>query len=173
MKELLKLMAAYNQKVDRDLFDLIEKADSALVTAESGSYFGNLLGILNHLLVSDLGWFCAYRDSNLDLPVLASPVLEFQHPGWAQNLYPELPPLRDHQERMDALFIDFIDETPAALFEGDIEVSRPNGRRYTFPFGKLVLHLLNHRTHHRGAISQILDENGVENDYSNLMRMFM
>ncbi len=173
MKELLQLMAAYNQKVDGELFDLIEEADPSLLTAESGSYFGDLLGILNHILVSDLQWFNAYRDSNLDLPVLDSPVLEFQHPGWAQNLYHDLPSLRDHQERMDALFVEFIDTTPAALFEGEIQVTRSNGKRYTFPFGKLVLHLLNHHTHHRGAISQILDQNGVENDYSNLMRMFM
>jgi len=173
MEELLKLMAAYNRKTDEELFNLLEGIDPALLTKETGSYFGNLLGIVNHLLVSDLQWFNAYRNSNLDLPVLESTVLEFQHPGWAQNLYQDLPPLRNHQERMDALFVDFVDKTPAALFEGEIEVTRSNGKRYTFPFGKLVLHLLNHRTHHRGAISQILDQNGVENDYSNLMRMFM
>ncbi len=33
----------------------------------------------------------------------------------------------------------------------------------------VFLHLFNHQTHHRGQISVLLDQLGVENDYSNLI----
>jgi uncharacterized damage-inducible protein DinB len=35
------------------------------------------------------------------------------------------------------------------------------------------LHLFNHETHHRGQIATILDQMGIENDYSNLIFRLM
>lgn len=173
MKEILYLMARYNQVANKQLFDLLESCDPEIITGDEGSYFGNILGLLNHILVSDLGWLSADRDSNLDLPVLDSPVLDFEHPGWKKNLYGNLAELRKHRDAIDKLFIDFTAETPEELFEGDIEVTRSNGEKHSFPFGKVLMHLFNHQTHHRGAVSQILDKNAVENDYSNLMALLM
>ena len=173
MKEILLLMARYNQAVNKQLFDQLATCDDELLTRESGSYFENLLGLLNHILVSDLGWLAAYRDSNLDLPSLNSPVLEFEHPGWKKNLFTNLMDLKEYRDKTDALFVDFVEETPGEIFNGEIEVTRSNGKSHRFPFGKVLMHLFNHQTHHRGAISQILDENEVKNDYSNLIQMLM
>jgi uncharacterized damage-inducible protein DinB len=173
MKEILVLMARYNQTVNNQLFDLLDKCDSEIITGNEGSYFNNILGLLNHILVSDLGWLTAYRDSSLDLPSLNSSVLDFEHPGWRKNLYNDLVKLRSHRDKVDSLFIDFVDETPGDFLEGNVEVTRSNGKKHNFPFGKVLMHLFNHQTHHRGAISQILDKNGVDNDYSNLMRLLM
>ena len=173
MKEILLLMARYNQAVNKQLFDQLATCDNELLIRESGSYFENLLGLLNHILVSDLGWLAAYRDSNLDLPSLNSPVLEFEHPGWKKNLFTNLLDLKEYRDKTDAVFVDFVEETPGDIFNGEIEVTRSNGKSHRFPFGKVLMHLFNHQTHHRGAISQILDENEVKNDYSNLIQMLM
>ncbi|MFW5688300.1 MAG: DinB family protein [Spirochaetota bacterium] len=43
------------------------------------------------------------------------------------------------------------------------------GERVRQPRWQLLLHMFNHETHHRGAISQFLDEHDVANDYSNLV----
>ncbi len=173
MKEILLLMARYNQTVNKLLFDQLATCDDERLTRETGSYFDNLLGLLNHILVSDLGWLVAYRDSNLDLPSLNSPILDFEHPGWKNNLYNNLMDLKEHRDKIDTLFVEFVEETPNDVFNGEIEVTRSNGKSQRFPFGKVLMHLFNHQTHHRGAISQILDENEVGNDYSNLIQMLM
>lgn len=166
-------MARYNKVVNTQLYDLLDSCEADLITKDTGSYFGSILGLLNHLLLSDLGWLSAYRDGNHDLPVLASPVLDFDHPGWKNSLYDNLAELRNHRNKTDLLFQSLVDETPEELFDGVIEVTRSNGKTRSFPFGKVLMHLFNHQTHHRGAISQILDQEGVENDYSNLMRLLM
>lgn len=170
MKEILILMAEYNKTANLKLYDILEKEGSSFLTKETGSYFDTLLGLLNHILVSDLGWLTAYRDSNLELPALKSPVLDLTHPGWKKNLYDNLTELKSHREACDRLLVDFINDTPAEIFEGTIEVARRGkSKSRTFPFGKLVMHLLNHQTHHRGAISQILDQNEIDNDFSNVL----
>jgi len=173
MKDILLLMAQYNQTVNSRLYDLLSKSDQKLLIRKTGSYFNNIIGLLNHLLLTDLGWLSAYRDSNLNLPSLQSPLLEHQNPGWGKNLYHNLPDLKNHQENIDSLIVEFVSETSIRLFLGDIEVTRHSGEVHSFPFGKLLMHLFNHQTHHRGAIAQILDENGLENDYSNLIGLLM
>lgn len=173
MKAILQLMAQYNRTANTKLYTLLAGVDPHVVSAESGSYFGGILGLLNHVLLSDLGWFVAFRDSDLDLPVLQSPVLDFENPGWRKNLYANLTDLRPHRESMDELIIALAAETPEPLFLGDIRVTHWSGQVRSFPFGKVLMHLFNHQTHHRGAISQILDQNSVENDYSNLHELLL
>jgi uncharacterized damage-inducible protein DinB len=172
MKETLELMARYNKTVNEELFALLEKQDRELLTADARSYFTDILGLLNHILVSDLGWLSAYREGNIDLPVLETDALEYEHPGFGKNLYDTLDPLWEHRQTVDQLFIDLIDSTSDEVLSGTIELKRKD-RVHAFPFGKIILHLFNHQTHHRGAVSQILDEHGIKNDYSNLLRLLM
>jgi len=173
MKELLKLMARYNQTTNKALYAILENQDSTLITQDAKSYFDNILGLLNHILVADLDWLSAYRDGNLDFPVLDSPVLDFKHPGWGKILHDNLPDLWEHRQSTDNLLIHFIETTPSELLDGDIDLANPSGKIYTFPFGKILMHLFNHQTHHRGAIAQILDASGVESDYSNLLEILL
>lgn len=173
MKEILVLFAEYNRGANRQLYSIAEK-HLEVVDKPARSYFDSALGLLNHILVSDLGWLIAYRDSNLDLPTLKSEVLEFEHPGWRKNLFDDFGKLNEHRTAIDDLFVDFVRETSEALFEGNIEVTRKGkSKPRIFPFGKLLIHLFNHQTHHRGAISQVLDEAEVENDYSNILRLLI
>jgi uncharacterized damage-inducible protein DinB len=174
MKELLMLLAEYNQTANTQLYDLLENGNPDLISKKTGSYFDTILGLLNHVLTSDLRWLAGFRDSNLELPVLGNPILDYDDPGWGNNLYDEFADLEECRSKTDALFIDFVAATPEQLFAGPIEITRPDrSRTVTFPFGKIMLHVFNHQTHHRGAISHILDQSGVDNDYSNVMQLLM
>ena len=154
--------------------ELLADSDSELISKPTGSYFDTILGLCNHILISDLGWLVGFRDSNLDLPVLNSPVLAFNHPGWRNNLYDGFEELKRHRESTDSLFVDFISATPEKLFDGPIEITRPDkSRTISFPFGMIVMHVFNHQTHHRGAVSHILDQHGIENDFSNVMQLLI
>ena len=173
MKELLNLMALYNQVTNRALYELLQGQNSTLVTQDAKSCYNNILGLLNHILVADLDWLTACRKGNLEFPVLDSPVLDFKHPGWRKNLYDNLPDLWKHRQSTDNLFIHFIEATPSKLLEGDIDLTNPKGETYTFKFGKILMHMFNHQTHHRGAIAQILDAGAIENDFSNLLELLL
>ena len=82
--------------------------------------------------------------------------------------------MAEYNRAADELIVNFISDAPDNLFDKTIEVSRP-GKQQTrkFPFGKILMHLFNHQSHHRGAVSQILDQNDVENDYSNVMQLLV
>ena len=173
MKEILVLFAEYNRAANQQLYAIAENHLED-INKPAKSYFDNVLGLLNHIVVSDLGWLVAYRDSNLDLQPLRSEVLEFEHPGWRKNLYDDFGELKKRRVAIDDLLVDFVGNTSEDLFAGNIEVTRKGKTQpRVFPFGKLIIHLFNHQTHHRGAISQVLDEAGVENDYSNVLHLLI
>ena len=173
MKDQIYLMARYNRAVNGKLYEILGNLDADALTRNAGSYFGGILGILNHVLVSDLGWLQAFRGGSLDLPALDSPLLDIMHPGWGKSLHDDFGILRAERERFDDLFVSFGDDTPAEMFLERITITHPSGAVRSFVLGEALLHVFNHQTHHRGAVSQILDEFGIENDYSNLLALLM
>ena len=55
MKDALALLVSYNRSANEDVYALLADADPELLTRDSGSYYGSILGLLNHLLLADLG----------------------------------------------------------------------------------------------------------------------
>src|SRR5690606_31865595 len=134
MKVLLHLMARYNLATDEQLFELLGNLSSEDLAKDTGGYFGSLMGLLNHILVADLGWFTAYKNSDVSLPVLESPALDYKNPGWAKPLHEDFAALRNHQIQMDQLFVSLIEQTDESVLEADITLTRSNGRQTTATF---------------------------------------
>ena len=62
-----------------------------------------------------------------------------------------------------------VEELTDEMLAGGIVLVDPKGNKHRFIFGQVLMHLFNHQTHHRGALSQLLDELEIENDFSNLL----
>lgn len=171
MTSAITIFARYNRHANRLLYELLEKQDEELLSRDSGAYFTSIIGILNHILTSYLGWLVRFRDGGIESAALESPALEFTHPGFGRILHPGLTDLRDHQEQTDEVVVNLVAELEGATGPGPDEVfsyTNTRGERHRFRIGELLLHVLNHATHHRGHISQILDAAGVDHDFSNL-----
>lgn len=169
MKQLFVVLARYNVHANTKMFEILEKTPDDLRTKDSGSHFDSILGVLNHTLMADLGWLNGYRRSDLELAALDTPVLDFDHPGPGNPLYATLPELWERRKQVDAVFSALAEEVTEEQLAGNVTLSRPGGASRTFVFGEALLHLFNHQTHHRGAVAQMLDGAGIENDYSNVL----
>jgi uncharacterized damage-inducible protein DinB len=170
MRRLFTLLARYNAHANSQMFELLRKAPPELISRSSGSYYGSIMGLLNHTLISDLGWLNAYRHSDLRFPSLDTPVLDFERPADGAPLYDDLEELWRRREQVDAVLSAFAGELTDELLAGTITMDR-RGQKHTFVLAEVLLHLFNHQTHHRGAVSQILDREGIENDFSNIVRL--
>ena len=56
MRRLFELLAQYNAHVNAEMFRILRAVSPELLTRPAGSYYGTIMGLLNHLLVTDLGW---------------------------------------------------------------------------------------------------------------------
>jgi uncharacterized damage-inducible protein DinB len=175
MINAILLFARYNSHVDRLLYGLLDDVDPELLSRPVGAYFGPVTGILNHILTSDLGWLARFRDGGVTAEALKSPALVFDHPGFGKILHSEYGELKVHQQQVDQVIIELAEEltvpatgtqTPGS--EQVFAYANTKGENHRSRVGDILLHLLNHATHHRGQISQILDQAGVAHDYSNV-----
>ena len=168
MKEIYVLLAEYNAHANGLLFGVLEKAPAGLVTKDAGSFFGSILGLLNHILRSDLGWLSRIGSSQPGLRSLAGVAASFDPATAPRQLCDNLADLWKRRREVDGAFGAFAAELSDGVLKGDVRFVNSKGEQESFVIGEILLHLFNHQTHHRGQVSQILDAAGIQHDFSNI-----
>ncbi len=170
VKNTLKKLAHYNRMANGKLLDVLETLSREQLTRTAGSYFGSVLGLLNHILKSDIGWLQRLHAEAPGVKTLHSPLLELPRAlAFDENLFDELEPLKNRRFDIDEIFESFVAEVDDDYLTRNATFVNRQGKEQVLRPGDVLLHLFNHQTHHRGAISQILDSMSVENDFSSLI----
>jgi uncharacterized damage-inducible protein DinB len=168
VKELYVMLAEYNTHANNVLFGVLEKAPPELLTRDARSYFGSILGILNHVLRSDLGYMNRFRASPYGFVSLSAPAAQFDPATAPKQLYDSFAGLRERRQQVDSVFGAFAAELTEDVLTRELRYANPRGEQESFVIAEVLLHLFNHETHHRGQVSQILDAAGIEHDFSNI-----
>lgn len=173
--DALVTLARYSQHANRKMFEVLGKEEVRKRVAEKvDGYFDSILAILNHLALADIAWIRRLSEVWGSLPVFdRRPVSSW---GRADDIFSTplltLDALAQQQKELDEFLLSLAQEAGPALDAGVVpEIVAYRDRRgapVSIPAEGALLHVLNHHTHHRGQISQILDAMGVENDYSGL-----
>lgn len=168
-KEILTVFVRANENANRMLYDCLAGAPAGLLT-RPGGYYRSVMGTLDHILVSDLGWLNRFRDSPVSRPALTAAAVDFTRPESGALLIADFGELRARREQVDAVLRRFVDELDHELLSTEVEQTARDGsvRRWTPAYA--ILHLMNHATHHRGQISQVLDQAGIEHDFSGILQ---
>ncbi len=169
MKEIYVLLAEYNAYVNGVLYELLEKVPPELVTRDSGSYYKSILGLLNHILSSDLNWLNRFRASPQGFRSLNAPGVDLDSAPLQKQPYTKLADWWKRRKQVDELYKSFAAELTDKVLPSELRYTDMRGQQQAFVISEVLLHAFNHQTHHRGQISQILDAAGVQHDYSNIL----
>ncbi len=171
MKELFELLAAYNAKTNLAMLGILGAQAPELLSRPAGAYHGSILGVLNHLLQSDVLWLRRFAQ----LPELAfvTPELPaFKVQGLKEVVWDSLPVFQPVREKTDELLARTVQAIPPSRYPEILEYRNIKGEPQRKVIWRTLLHAFNHQTHHRGQVAALLDQFGVQNDYSNLIWMF-
>ena len=170
IKELFELLVKYNKLTNQDMVKILEGLEPDKLTENLGSYYRSILGILNHYLLADIGWLrvLGTHISSLDF---VAPLLERFPSGRPlpnQLHWATLDEYKSVRIEIDAIMERMIKSIPTTQYKDILKIE---GRRGTSEYiiWRILLHLFNHQTHHRGGVAVLLDQIKVENDYSNLL----
>ena len=157
------LMADYNQRMNNQIFEASSKLSKEELCVDRGAFFDSILGTLNHILVGDLIWlarFSTHSDSYRSLADLS----ELPRPaGLNEVIYPNLSSLSDARRRVDSsIHLWLAEEVKDADFSKSLAYANSKGVESERNFGELVFHLLNHQTHHRGQVTTLLNQQGID-----------
>lgn len=160
-KTHLGLMARYNQWMNARLLELMAAHTDADFHANTGAFFGSVWGTLNHLIVADLIWMGRLSGHATGTALSAAKALP-QPTGLNDALYSELSAFAPVRREMDDLWLSYIEGLSDADLETPITYRRVNGDAHTKPLGLVLSHVFNHQTHHRGQITTLLSQMGLD-----------
>jgi uncharacterized damage-inducible protein DinB len=172
MKELFELFAEYNAKTNREMLGILEAQASELLRRSAGAYHGSILGVLNHVLQADVIWLRRFAHQLPELGFLPPELPEFKVQGLKDVVWDSLPVFQPVREKTDELLGRAVQAIPPARYPEILEYRNIKGEDQGKVIWRTLLHVFNHQTHHRGQVAALLDQFGVENDYSNLIWKF-
>jgi uncharacterized damage-inducible protein DinB len=128
-------------------------------------HYKSINDILFHVLDVDVSWIHDLREI-IHSEIYEEEIFKNFDENNCKNPYRELIDFERDRIKLDDLLIQFT----AGLSVHDLEKTIPYRNAKTKRAWEVLIHTFNHQTHHRGQISQILDENGIANDFSNMIR---
>lgn len=162
LKQNFELLAQYNQSMNGKLYLVASTLDKAKLEEDKGAYFGSILGTLNHILVGDTLWlkrFSSHQSQFLSLHY----VRRLRMPeSLSEILYPNFAELREAREIMDGAIVEFSQEATEEDYRVNLDYTNTSGVLSSRNFGFLVQHFYNHQTHHRGQLTTLLNQLGLD-----------
>jgi uncharacterized damage-inducible protein DinB len=167
MKEILLMYARHTKQTNASALALVDGLPGEARDEDRKSYYKSLSGLVCHVFDSTIYFHDLFRAS---LPAaakalaatagLAAPEGKLSPTQWKK--------LKSDLALADQAFVDLV----RSLGEDDlvypIKLDWYDEKPATVPFYFIASQLFEHGTHHRGQISQILDEMGVEHDFSGI-----
>src|ERR1700735_1040633 len=137
----LRMLARYRLWADRLTFDAVAALPPGEAAKERPTLFKSILGTLNHSYLIDTIWQAHIKGR--------------AHGFGARNivLHPDLDDLRAAQERMDRWYIDWSESLSPAEFDEIVRFSLISGEPGAMTRGKILMHVVNHATFHRGWVA--------------------
>jgi len=171
LKDQFELLATYNQWMNTKVYEAAGHLSATDLARNRGAFFGSILGTLNHILVADTIWlkrFATHPSCGISLrEVVALP----DPTSLDQIVFDDLDGLKEHRIWLDRQIIEWT----SLLSEEDLDFvltyhnmkGIPASKRYSI----LVLHFFNHQTHHRGQVSTLLSQMGVDVGVTDLLAL--
>lgn len=169
LKSNFVLMAEYNQGMNRNIYNAASKLSLSELAKIQGAFFGSIINTLNHLLVGDTIWlqrFAGHKEHFLTLDYVRT----LQVPTSLDTiLYSDFATLKENREKMDDVIKLFVSELTDAVISQSFSYKNTNGSAFNKNFGHILQHFFNHQTHHRGQVSTLLYQQGIDVGVTDLL----
>lgn len=146
-----QLMAQYNEWMNSRLYALCASLPDAELRKHRGAFFQSIYATLNHIAYGDLAFLSRFTGNPSVVP----------DPG--DDLFGTFGVLRAERAALDQrILVWSASLSPAWLAEPLTYKSKIDSKTRTVPKWVLVTHMFNHQTHHRGQVTTLLSQMGLD-----------
>jgi uncharacterized damage-inducible protein DinB len=132
------------------------------VAADRKAYFGSILGTLNHLVNADIIWLKRFAGHPAGYPALALMAGLPLPVGLNEPRAADLAGLAVLRQRLDEAILAFAAEVRDADLDVVLNCTNRMGVTSNKQFGGVLTHFFNHQTHHRGQVTTLLSQEGID-----------
>jgi len=153
-----RTLARYNAWMNERIYAICSSIADDERKKDVGAFFKSIHGTLNHLLLADRIWMGRFQGSPYKVGSLS------------QELYSDFEELHRERAAMDKSIGEWAETlTPEALAADLHYVSITNPAPRSTPLGLTVAHFFNHQTHHRGQLTTLLMQRGIDPGVTDLL----
>jgi uncharacterized damage-inducible protein DinB len=166
--------AKYNQETNQKILELLDKLSNDDREKDRGSFYKSLSGLVRHIGGTPLFFAGLFRGALGSAPA-AKPLAALENLSFPKE------PLTEAQWKQvaadiktaDQALVDFAGALTEADLAAPVKLNWYGGNPAAVPLSFMILQLTAHNTHHRGQVSQILDELKIEHDFSSISAAFL
>lgn len=153
-----RTFAGYNAWANKRLYDAVAKLPEAEYLKSRPAFFKSIHGTLNHLLLADRIWMGRFTGR----PIAVASLAQELHSGFDE--------LREARTAMDRDINEWARNLIGDVLSGDLSyTSIVNPQPRTYPMWIAVTHFFNHQTHHRGQLTTLLMQRGIDPGVTDLI----
>jgi uncharacterized damage-inducible protein DinB len=146
-----QLMAEYNEWMNAKVYGACASLSEAALREDRGAFFKSIYLTLNHIAYADMAFLSRFTGEPHEVPPLG------------EDLFWGFGPLHTERRHLDRRILNWSSAlTPDWLTDPLTYVSKVDGQERTVPRWVLVTHLFNHQTHHRGQVTTLLSQMGID-----------
>ncbi|WP_267222241.1 DinB family protein [Dyella silvae] len=161
-RDHVRQMAVYNRWMNDKVYAAAASLSSEEVMADRGAFFGSIHGTLSHIAVADMIWLQRFARHPAGYAAL-DPVRGLPIPrDLAARPFGDLAALTEHRRFLDGVIEAWADTVTEADLDHALDYVNTRGDSFRKPFFFLVMHFFNHQTHHRGQVTTLLTQAGVD-----------
>ena len=150
-REYCRMMARYNAWMNERLYALCAKLPDAERKRNRDAFFGSIHGTLNHLLWGDRMWMGRFSGPPCT------------YPAFGADMFADFEELSREREATDRLMLEWTAILDAEWLASTLTyTSRVDGRTRSLPAEVAAIHMFNHGTHHRGQLTTLMKQAGVD-----------
>jgi uncharacterized damage-inducible protein DinB len=154
------LYAEYNQWMNEKIYGICADFSEEELKKDRGAFFKSIHGTLDHILLGDRAWFGRFIEE------------PFQFKSLDQLQYEDFAELRQEREAMDKRILEWAMSLTQEQLEAEFcYESRLFPGTRSCPLWTAVTHFFNHQTHHRGQVTTLLFQMGIDPGVTDMVMM--
>jgi uncharacterized damage-inducible protein DinB len=146
-----QLNARYGRWMNERLYAALVPLPDGERKRDRGAFFGSIHRTLNHLVWADSIWLARFTGG------------AYAEPAFGAALFADFVPLSSEREALDLRILDWAGKLDAGWLASTLEYrAASDGRTRQLPAWIAAAHLFNHATHHRGQLTTLMKQAGVD-----------
>jgi len=167
-----RFLAQYNRWFNERLYAACETLSDEERKRDRGAFFGSIHNTLNHLVWGDRTWLKRFALQGVEFASLSPDVLDLPEGArHAAMLYEDWDVLRAKRAQLDAAIEDWARDMPPDYPLRTMRYANTKGVQREHPMWKALTHFFNHQTHHRGQVTALLAQAGVDPGVTDLIAL--
>jgi uncharacterized damage-inducible protein DinB len=169
--EQIQLLARYNQTMNQKVYGTVAQLSPEELAVDRGAFFRSISGTLNHIYVADIIWLQRFAGHPADYGALL-PITQLEKPDFLDKIpYADFLELSAARQTLDQTIWAWTQEITELDLPYLLSYHNMRGEPHRKKFGSLLLHLFNHQTHHRGQVTTLLSQLGLDVGVTDLLAL--